>query len=267
MEDNEKSNTYRETLLKLWEDYPHFIKENPGVYIPIVQNLMNVQLDKRMYDAFNITSDKLKNLQPTSEADKLLLFLAYYPGKLTYYVNTPRPKDTYIIKEAEDAFQQFENKLRADYVILFYYLFSLSHFMTSNFKSSLKWINTILNSKKLEARPDIGSVVLLMNLIVHFELKNLDHMDYIVKSTYRALLKMKRLYEFEKTILLFLRELPINNSPKEVLASFEKLRKQLLVLENNPYENKVFKYFDFISWLESKIENVSFASVVLKKAK
>ena len=43
MEDNEKSNAYRETLLKLWEDYPHFIKENPTVYIPSVQNLMNVQ--------------------------------------------------------------------------------------------------------------------------------------------------------------------------------------------------------------------------------
>ena len=78
---------------------------------------------------------------------------------------------------------------------------------------------------------------------------------------------MERLYEFEKTILLFLRELPVNNSPKEVLLSFEKLRDQLLALENNPYENQAFKYFDFISWLESKIENVSFASVVMKKAK
>ncbi len=267
MEDNEKSNTYRETLLKLWEDYPHFIKENPGVYIPIVQNLMNVQLDKRQYDAFNLTSDKLKNLQPTSEADKLLLFLAYYPGKLTYYVNTLKPKDAYIITEAENAFQQFENKLRDDHVILFYYLFSLSHFMTGNFKSSLRWINTTLNSKKLEARPDVGSVVLLMNLIVHFELKNFDHMDYIVKSTYRSLLKMERLYEFEKTILLFLRGLPVNNSPREVLVAFGKLKNQLKVLENNPYENKAFKYFDFTSWLESKIENVSFASVVIKNTK
>ena len=58
MEDNEKSNAYRETLLKLWEDYPHFIKENPGVYITIVQNLMNVQFDKRMYDTFNYFKTK-----------------------------------------------------------------------------------------------------------------------------------------------------------------------------------------------------------------
>ncbi|HLC82847.1 MAG TPA: hypothetical protein VJI69_03385, partial [Bacteroidia bacterium] len=267
MEDNEKSNAYRETLLKLWEDYPHFIKENPTVYIPIVQNLMNVQLDKRMYDTFNITSDKLKKLKPNSEADRLLLFLAYYPGKLTYYVNTLRSEDAHIIAEAEDDFVQFEHKLREDHVMLFYYLFSLSHFMNGNFKSSLRWINTIFNNIKLETRPDIGSAILLMNLIVHFELKNFDHMDYIIKSTYRSLLKMERLYEFEKTILLFLRELPVNNSQKEVLASFEKLKNQLKALEDNPYENKAFKYFDFTSWLESKIENVSFASIVIKKAK
>lgn len=267
MEDNEKSNAYRETLLKLWEDYPHFIKENPTVYIPIVQNLMNVQLDKRMYDTFNNTSDKLKKLKPNSEADKLLLFLAYYPGKLTYYINTLKSEDAYIITEAEENFEQFELKLREDHVMLFYYLFSLSHFMNGNFKSSLRWINTIFNNMKLETRPDIGSAILLMNLIVHFELKNFDHMDYIVKSTYRSLLKMERLYEFEKTILLFLRELPVNNSQKEVLAAFEKLKNQLKVLESNPYENKAFKYFDFTSWLESKIENVSFASIVIKKAK
>ena len=220
-----------------------------------------------MYDTFNITSDKLKKLKPNSEADKLLLFLAYYPGKLTYYINTLKSEDAYIIAEAEDDFVQFEHKLREDQVMLFYYLFSLSHFMNGNFKSSLRWINTIFNNIKLETRPDIGSAILLMNLIVHFELKNFDHMDYIVKSTYRSLLKMERLYEFEKTILLFLRELPVNNSQKEVLAAFEKLKNQLKVLESNPYENKAFKYFDFTSWLESKIENVSFASVVIKKVK
>lgn len=32
-----------------------------------------------------------------------------------------------------------------------------------------------------------------------------------------------------------------------------------------PYESKALEYFDFVSWLESKIENRPFAEVVREK--
>ena len=36
-------------------------------------------------------------------------------------------------------------------------------------------------------------------------------------------------------------------------------------LQADPYENKVFDYFDFLSWIDGKLEKKSFAVIVKKK--
>ncbi len=42
---------------------------------------------------------------------------------------------------------------------------------------------------------------------------------------------------------------------------------QFKKLKTDPYEKGAFEYFDFISWLESKIENRPFAEIIKEKAK
>ena len=49
--------------------------------------------------------------------------------------------------------------------------------------------------------------------------------------------------------------------------AFKELHKELKVFENHPYEKRSFMYLDIISWLESKIENVSVESIIKKKSK
>jgi hypothetical protein len=41
----------------------------------------------------------------------------------------------------------------------------------------------------------------------------------------------------------------------------------LKTFENHPYEKRAFLYLDIISWLESKIENKTVASIIQEKAK
>ena len=53
---------------------------------------------------------------------------------------------------------------------------------------------------------------------------------------------------------------------KQILA-FRKLKTELEEIVKDPFEKRALEYFDFISWLESKIDNRPFAEVVREKAK
>ena len=104
-------------------------------------------------------------------------------------------------------------------------------------------------------------------MILHFELGNTDILEYLVKSTYRFLYKRKHLYKFETSILNFIRKkLPKTNSEKELITIFKDLKTELGKITKDPFEKKALDYFDFISWLESKIEKRPFADIVKEKA-
>jgi hypothetical protein len=63
------------------------------------------------------------------------------------------------------------------------------------------------------------------------------------------------------------RKIPRINSRKDLNKAFIELRHDLLLLKKDAYEAGAFNYFDFISWLESKIQRRSFAEIVQEKSK
>jgi hypothetical protein len=58
-----------------------------------------------------------------------------------------------------------------------------------------------------------------------------------------------------------------NIYPHELKAAFKEFHKELSVFESDPYERRSFLYLDILSWLESRIENRSVASIIKEKAK
>lgn len=104
-----------------------------------------------------------------------------------------------------------------------------------------------------------------MRLVIHFELGNNLLLPYIIKSTYRYLFKKKRLYKMETVILQYLRKLERIRNQKELRASFKVLRSELNKLNKDPYEKIGLEYFDFITWLDSKLERKDFGVMVKAK--
>ena len=54
--------------------------------------------------------------------------------------------------------------------------------------------------------------------------------------------------------------------PQEIKNEFKKIHARLSKFENHPYEKRAFLYLDILSWLESKIENISIGDVIRRKA-
>lgn len=90
-------------------------------------------------------------------------------------------------------------------------------------------------------------------------------LEYAVKSVHRFLEKRQRLYRLESLILDFIQKMLDENKDRGNTNDFRFLKKELSKLLTIPVEKKMFEYFDFITWTESKIEKRSFAEIVQKK--
>jgi hypothetical protein len=71
-------------------------------------------------------------------------------------------------------------------------------------KSCWSLINQILQLPSLSAYSYRENNVRVLLLVIHYELGNLSYLPYLIRSTYRGLLRRERLFGFEACILHYL---------------------------------------------------------------
>lgn len=136
------------------------------------------------------------------------------------------------------------------------YLIACAAFYTGRIQEAHTWIAGLLADEHLESYRDFFSFSLILNLIIHLELGNRDHLAYARERVYRALNKREMLFELERILLGFLRRYErIPEDPSVLKAAFIELRDQLLPLQDDAYERNAFDYFDFLVWLQARIQH------------
>lgn len=161
-------------------------------------------------------------------------------------------KASELIPGLERILVKFRNKILIDTELLIRFQFVKYYILVSDFSEALKYSNILSAHPLLNKRADIESYLKILNLIIHFELGNLDLLKYLLVSTYRFLYKKKKLYRLELLIMEFIRRLPKITTEDDLIFSFGKLKKQLELLKNDDYEKNAFEYFNFLEWITNK---------------
>ena len=108
---------------------------------------------------------------------------------------------------------------------------------------------------------------MILNVMCHYELGNFEYVESSMRSIYRFLVKLKKIYAFEKSLISFFRKLLKQNNLTDLTHFMEEFRSDLMKIENDLYEQTAFEYLDLISWLTAKIENRSFKEVFISRLK
>jgi len=271
IQDFERGHEYAKKWVELFENYQEYKIPKIEMYIKSLNNLLVSQSKLFRYEDFKNTVQKfdeienLKDLKIT-ENIRLLLFKYSSTHKINrYFLTGEFNEGVQIIPEIAASLEDFEQLLDTHYIIIFYYKFACMYFGNSDYQKVVFWLNKIINMKDLDLRSDIHSFARILNLISHYELGNLDLVDYYIRSTYRFLIKKNDLHLFQKIIMKFLRKLS-SITRDQLHDAFIELREQLLPLNEKFYERRPFIYFDIISWLESKIDNRNVQEVIHEKA-
>lgn len=140
------------------------------------------------------------------------------------------------------------------------------YFGAGEVNKALFWLNKVLNDNEQALRQDIFSYARLVNLVVHFELGNYDLLEYITRSTQRFLSKHQRAQRTEMLLIEHIRRMARTQVPSARRDLMRSLHEQMTALLKDPNESLVLKYFDLLSWVNSKIEGIPFSEAVRKAA-
>ena len=156
----------------------------------------------------------------------------------------------------------FESHIPDDDKMKFHLNLALIYFGVEEFRRSLDHINHILLEYSPEANPGTYYAARLINLIVHFELKNYCLLTSITPSTLRYLLSHDSVYKLEQTMVSLFQKLPKAKSDEDVTEVFTQTRNTMVTLQNDPVEAVAFQYFGYVEWLESRIQKKPFAEIM-----
>ena len=171
-----------------------------------------------------------------------------------------------LVAEVMEGIRSPKYRIDEHHIMVFYYKIACLYFGSENYTKCIEYLSKIINAKSLKTRQDLMCFSRLLNLIAHYEAAKDYHLESLLKSTYKFLLKVDDLHEVQKEMINFVQELK-NIYPHELKGAFKRLYKKLKVYEDDPYERRAFLYLDVLSWLESKIQDRPVAEVIKEKAK
>ncbi|MBI3510459.1 MAG: hypothetical protein HY064_07325 [Bacteroidetes bacterium] len=259
---------YRKMLVDFAEKKPHLINDDQQRYVMALNNLLNSQDELGLREDCEQTIAKLHQLKTRSPNIKARVFGYTWNIRMTQQLNDGEFRELVgNAKEVKEGLKQHGRLLHPEFLLAFKYQFFYGYFGAEKFKDALTWMNQLLNDDTAQVRPEIYFFGRIMNLILHFEMKNQELLAYEMRSTYRLFIRQKRLYKFETIMLTFIRRSGKYTTPRLMREAFIDLKKQLESIRNDPYEKQILGFFDIISWLESKITKRSFEEVVNVKMK
>lgn len=255
---------------ELMDTNPLIKKDLPERYVRTLNKLLFFQIENHDYDAthqllsemeglgdepgFGGTDIQVKIFSSTS-LSRLLIFER--KGDFLKAVD--------IIDEIQFEMEKYSGKLNKEQELMFYYTFSYIYFGAGLFNKALHWLNKVLNDNESKLRQDIYSFSRLFNLVIHYELGNLDHLEYIIKSTFRYLHKRQRAYKVETVLIKYLRKIAKSFDQEKSMQLFKDLLVEVkAIFKEDESEKVVLEYFDCIAWINSKIDGLSYAEAIIK---
>lgn len=255
------------SIIELLENSISLKNEQPNLYFSALTNLIYVSTKLKNYDMAEVHLSKLKGFaEPGKNID---LDIKYFSSTYSLELSLLADKGDYskaitLVPEIEEGYRLYDGHiphLRKAYIDFQVGVIYLSQ---GEYHKALSWINKILNEGKIDQKQDIFCFAQLINLILHFELNNSRFLPYAINSTKRYLKNRSQVYKFEEVFLKLISQISRTHNVFDLQDKLAPIEEQLVALKEDPQEQLVFEYFDFLSWVRSKLKQCSFAE--LKRA-
>ena len=192
---------------------------------------------------------KIMSLKIDTPQRKIFFSIHTYSNILNAYIEfgmIEKGKD--IIPEIISKLKKQEDQAPEEGLLLLRSNIAIMYFMCGNYSDSLKWVNIILNDHDKDSRPDIITDMRMLNILVHYELKNFQLMSSLILSLHRHLSKMKKLDGFSKVIFNHMKKLEFMMDKKEVQKEFLSFRDDLKASMIKGKDNQSY----ILAWVKKK---------------
>lgn len=266
--DYKSGHKYIQNNIELFENNLKKAKNNFDNYILALNNLLLSQLQNKMYKEFDLTINKINNLENThskflTELNKVFIFYSvsvYQISKCFDMLDENNFK--IVLKNIEHKIHIYEFRIRLYQRIILYYFLGLACFVLRDYEKCIHWMGKIINIEKTDLSQDYQCYSRIIYLICYYELGYYDSLEYALKSAYHFLCKREKVYQYENIILKYLRRSFRIKTTKELYSMFIDMNNELKEILDDPFEQNAFDAFNILTWLKSKIGNESIFNIL-----
>ncbi len=256
--------------VELFEQRPEMIQYNAPLYLKGLHQLLVVCFNLQRYDRFEtwykvlLDFPEVYDFSNDTNVEGIYQLSYYNHALMGHFLTGTFDEGLALIPELNAIME--DNRYNWDdlRLLLFQYRIACTYFGAGDNDSAVDYLNEIINQRGPDNRSDIQAFARILNLIAHFELGNVQLVEYQVKSVYRFLSKMDDLQPAQQAIFRFLRRVP-RIREEDLREAFIELRDHLNQIAEQPYLRRPFMYLDIIGWLTSKIEGIPVQQVIRRR--
>lgn len=252
--------------IALFHDQPRHIRHMPDRYLSAMNNFLVdcLKLDKR--EEFQESLAFIRELSDDPVIQKVPLlpgkvFRLTYMLELNQHVNSGRfDRGLALIPRVEKGLIRYKKQITEGNNTIFGYLLAYTCFGAGEYSQSLRWLNQLLQQGPAKSLHHIHATARLFSLILHYEMGNYDLLENMIRSTQRYLQHVDEWSELETLFIRAFRRV-INAAPGiETREIWQQLRGGLEAFSDDPAQGRMLQQFDFLGWLDAKIEGRRFGS-------
>ena len=255
--------------INLLEDHPTMLQRDVDLYMRGYHYILTSAIHIKDREAHEYYLDKFEKFRKSSYKkfnanSQILSFLYVHTGRLDSIILNGRfDRSDKVLGKSLSRIRKYKYKLDPHRVMVFYYKFAWIYFCAGNTDKAIGYLDKIINNELNKLREDLQNYARIMKLMCHYELGNIDILEYLINTYSNYFERKKDLNNFLQHAMKLFKLLSQKGAlehkalMKEYLQIFKKINK-------DPFEKRAFVYLDTLSWLEGRIKNKPIQMVIVE---
>jgi len=241
--------------ISTYESNPEIRTEKALSYINAVSNLGVVNYMVGNEDDSMLALAKLRTIPVASEEEEIHVFEKYFHFKLGLCIETGNVAEARaVIADFTVEYPGREGTIMKAVELSIFYMIGYFYLHIGEFEKGLEWVNRVLNEPRTELRTDIQAMARIVNIVLHYELKNFEFLEYEVKSVARFLSNRDRLFLLERSILKYVKALALLGPNENRLTLLTEFRAEVDKVVEDQFEQQGLKLFDVRTWIDAQLK-------------
>lgn len=243
---------YCQLMIDLFDLHPNHKDDHFPSYRSALVNFLVASHRLHHYEDFPPILKRLYEIVGTTDRERALLFSDITFYEILYLMNTHQfEKIVHTIPNVEANITRYTPLLSESRVLSFYNNIAIACFLCHDFSTALTYVGKV-NNFGTELRNDILRSVSLLEILIHFELRNISVVTYKSRNLLRELKSRGLDAALEQKSMKYLRQLMRSTSRATTQRIYQAYLKEIEMVYARDPENAPVFCDELLIWLRSK---------------
>lgn len=249
-------------LMSLWDADPMRIIDHPDFYLATFNNYLGtLLLDNSRHDQFLAAVQRLRKLPDLPRHTRVNFQWLGYHQELIFSMNFVGYEATqFLIQEIEEWIQGNAAEIHVPRLLAFYFNMTMFYFVYGEYSRANRMLGRILNQPGKAERRDIRNFARIFQVLLQFELQNIDLNEYLVRSAYRYLNRKDELYEFERAIFTLVRKCGMQPNEAARQPAYAEFQEALSAIQQRKVTS--VGQGELMLWVQAKRQGIALRTLV-----